>query len=103
MSCYHTHVQKQSHKIPSTSYLMKSNSEPPPPRCLQVFVRVPQTVQAGAEVLSGVVVANMTNWRHVYGNCSLKLQMARHTINKLPETFSTIHEEFVEDVSKISS
>ena len=66
----------------------------------QVFVRLPHTVKVSDEFLEGVVVANMTNWRHVYGNCTLKLQLATHDKNTLPSEYTNVSQEFIEDVSK---
>ncbi|KAG7158739.1 C-type lectin-like 8, partial [Homarus americanus] len=62
----------------------------------EVFVRLPLTVQTSAEYVEGVVVANMTNWRYVQGNCTLKLQFARHDDDQpIPEHFTDAHVEFV--------
>ncbi|XP_047740620.1 CD109 antigen [Hyalella azteca] len=63
----------------------------------EVFVRLPHTVKTVDERLTGVVVANMTNWRHVHGNCSLLLQSAFHSKNSIPSDadFSTVYNEFI--------
>ncbi|KAK8743670.1 hypothetical protein OTU49_001200, partial [Cherax quadricarinatus] len=62
----------------------------------EVFVRLPLTVQTSAEYVEGVVVANMTNWRDVFGNCSIKLQFARHDYTQIPDTFTDAHHEFID-------
>ncbi|KAF2360648.1 Alpha-macroglobulin receptor-binding [Trinorchestia longiramus] len=65
----------------------------------EVFVRLPQTVKLTDQYLEGVVVGNMSNWRHVYGNCTLQLQSAYHEKNTLPNDteFSEVFTEFVYD------
>lgn len=44
------------------------------------------------------MVANMTNWRDVLGNCTLKLQWARHSPEELPTVFQDAHVEFIQEV-----
>ncbi|XP_069194402.1 CD109 antigen isoform X2 [Procambarus clarkii] len=61
----------------------------------EVFVRLPLTVHTTAEYVEGVVVANMTNWRNVFGNCSIKLQFARHDYAHIPDSFTDAYEEFI--------
>nr|XP_045602144.1 CD109 antigen-like [Procambarus clarkii] len=61
----------------------------------EVFVRLPLTVLTTAEYVEGVVVANMTNWRSVFGNCSIKLQFARHDYAHIPASFTDAYHEFI--------
>ncbi|XP_050703023.1 CD109 antigen-like, partial [Eriocheir sinensis] len=68
----------------------------------EVFVRLPPTLKTSDEVVEGVVVANMTNWRDVFGNLTLKLQYApagHHTPHppylNLADNFTDVHEEFI--------
>ncbi|XP_069981512.1 CD109 antigen [Penaeus vannamei] len=61
----------------------------------EVFVRLPPTIKTTEEYVEGVVVANMTNWRDVLGNCTLKLQWARHSPEELPTVFQDAHVEFI--------
>lgn len=61
----------------------------------EVFVRLPMTVQTSAEFVEGVVVANMTNWRDVFGNCTIKLQYASHPPATRPTHFVDVHTEFI--------
>ncbi|KAK4320554.1 hypothetical protein Pmani_008591 [Petrolisthes manimaculis] len=62
----------------------------------EVYVRLPHTVQTEAEFLEGVIVANMTNWRDVIGNCTIHLQYAIHDHPEhIPQAFSTVYEEYV--------
>ncbi|XP_068231654.1 CD109 antigen-like [Palaemon carinicauda] len=61
----------------------------------EVFVRLPLTFKTSDEYVEGVVVANMTNWRYVLGNCTLKLQYATHQFGEVPESFVDAYEEFV--------
>lgn len=67
---------------------------------------MPQTLKASAEVVEGVVVANMTNWRDVFGNLTIKLQFAppghynpHPPYVDLPDNFTDVHQEFIEAVS----
>ena len=67
---------------------------------------MPQTLKTSSEVVEGVVVANMTNWRDVFGNLTIKLQFAPpdhhqpHAPHQdLPDNFTDIHQEFIEGVS----
>lgn len=69
----------------------------------EVFVRMPQTLRTSAEVVEGVVVANMTNWRDVFGNLTIKLQYAPHGHHEphaphdnLPDNFTDVYQEFIE-------
>ena len=41
----------------------------------------------------------MTNWRDVYGNCSIKLQLALNNDYPVPTYFETIFEEIIGNVS----
>lgn len=67
----------------------------------QVFVRLAHAFKASEEYISGVVVANMTNWRYVRGNCSLKLQVATNNDFPIPTQFQTISEQFFFNVSSL--
>ncbi|XP_076035144.1 CD109 antigen-like [Oratosquilla oratoria] len=62
----------------------------------EVFVRMPHYFKTSDEFVSGVIIANMTNWRTVIGNCTVKLQMAQHPDHELPETFTDIYTEFTD-------
>ncbi|KAB7501149.1 Antigen, partial [Armadillidium nasatum] len=61
----------------------------------EVFVRLPHTFKVTDDAITGVVVANMTNWRDVHGNCSVKLQIATNEDFPIPTRFETIHSEFL--------
>lgn len=69
-------------------------------------MRLPPTLKTSDELVEGVVVANMTNWRDVFGNLTLKLQYAppgHHYPHpphlNLTENFTDVHEEFIMPVS----
>ncbi|XP_045132663.1 CD109 antigen-like [Portunus trituberculatus] len=69
----------------------------------EVFVRMPQTIKASSEMVEGVVVANMTNWRDVFGNLTIKLQFTfpgeyspHPPHHDVPDNFTDVFEEFVE-------
>ena len=67
-------------------------------KLIQVFVRLPLTVNTRSESIKGVIVANMTNWRNVYGNMTLRLDYASHDAEDLPKDYELAHEEFIIDV-----
>ncbi|KAB7495813.1 Antigen, partial [Armadillidium nasatum] len=81
---FHARQQKQNKTILVEQYFR--------PR-FEVFVKLPQTFLSSDEFLSGTVIANLTNWRDVHGNCSLKLQIGSNKDHPVPTMYETLYTE----------
>ena len=53
------------------------------------------------EEIVGVIVANMSNWRDVYGNCSIKLQVAKDNDAPVPTSYQTIYKKSFANVNNL--